>query len=333
MNTATTPQLELPRLEPKPIPPGITCVQPGRGWVMRLELTWGRLRRWRLRTFRPSYVARMLEHRRGDCPNCPHDIVDALDLKFFRNLCGFCFAEEHDRFQWRGRLRLARWGLAELLVFAGFFTLLAVAAAVAGILLATPWLGYVGVVPAGLAIFVVTFFRDPVRQIPQGRGVIVSPADGTVDTIEELEHCDFIDGPAVKIGIFLSVFNVHVNRAPETSRVIELQYLRGKFGNALRPETAKENEQLWMLLEAEEPPHRRMLLKQIVGAIARRIVCESRPGEVLARGQKFGMIKFGSRTELYLPKEGSLCVEVKLNQSVRGGSSILARYADSESIP
>jgi phosphatidylserine decarboxylase len=129
------------------------------------------------------------------------------------------------------------------------------------------------------------------------------------------------------------VFNVHINRAPESSRVIELQYMRGKFGNALRPETAKDNEQLWIALEADEPPHRRMLVKQIVGAIARRIVCDLRPGESLARGQKFGMIKFGSRTELYLPKEGGLCVEVKLNQSVRGGSSVLARYADPESTP
>jgi phosphatidylserine decarboxylase len=271
--------------------------------------------------------------RQGECPNCPHDVIDSRDLKFFRNVCGFWFAPEHDRFRWRGRIMLARWGLAELLVFGGLFALVAASMLVAAILLNVPWLAIAAAVPSGLALFVVSFFRDPNRRIPQGRGIIVSPADGTVDDIEELDHCEFVNGPAVKIGIFLSVFNVHVNRAPESSRVIELQYLRGKFGNALRPETAKDNEQLWIALEGTEPPYRRMLVKQIVGAIARRIVCDLRPGESLARGQKFGMIKFGSRTELYLSKEGSLCVEVKLNQGVRGGSTVLARFVDPESTP
>jgi phosphatidylserine decarboxylase len=163
-------------------------------------------------------------------------------------------------------MKLARWGLAELLVFGGFFALAATGMIATAFLLSLPWLGFAAVVPGGLALFVVSFFRDPSRRIPQGRGIIVSPADGTVDDIEELEHCDFVDGPAVKIGIFLSVFNVHINRAPESSRVIELQYFRGKFGNALRPETAKDNEQLWIALESEEPPHRRMQVKQIGGA-------------------------------------------------------------------
>jgi phosphatidylserine decarboxylase len=332
MNTAA-PQLEFSRMEPKPLPGNITCVQPGRGWVMRLELAWGRVRRRWLRMLRPGYVARMRAVRQGECPNCPHDIVDPRDLKFFRNVCGFSFAPEHDHFQWRGRLMLARWGLAELLLFTGLFGLIAAGMLSAAVFLSLPWLAIGSLVPAGLAVFVVSFFRDPHRRIPQGRGVIVSPADGKIDDIEELEHCDFVDGPAVKIGIFLSVFNVHINRAPESSRVIELQYFRGKFGNALRPETAKDNEQLWIALESDEPPHRRMLVKQIVGAIARRIVCDLRPGDSLARGQKFGMIKFGSRTELYLAKEGSLCVKAKLNQSVRGGSTVLARYGDPESTP
>ncbi len=300
---------------------------------MRLELAWGWLRRWWLRTFRPGYVARMQLLRRGQCPNCPHDIIDPRDLKFFRNVCGYYFGPEHDRFRWRGQLRLARAGLAELLVFAGSLALLTCGMVVLGTWLSLVWLTYSAVIPGAFALFVVSFFRDPDRKIPPDRGAIVSPADGTVDDIEELDHCEFVDGPAVKIGIFLSVFNVHVNRAPEASRVIDIQYFRGKFGNALRPSTAKENEQLWIALETSDPPHRRILVKQIVGAIARRIVCEARPGESLARGQKFGMIKFGSRTELYLPKEGALCVQAKLNQSVRGGSSVLACYADHDSTP
>jgi phosphatidylserine decarboxylase len=91
-----------------------------------------------------------------------------------------------------------------------------------------------------------------------------------------------------------------------------------------------KNEQLWTMLETEEPPQRRILVKQIAGAIARRIVCEVRPGEVLLRGAKFGMIKFGSRTELYLPKEDRLCLAVQRDQRVRGGATILARYTDPE---
>lgn len=332
MNPAPTAQIELQRLKPQPLPSNIAAVQPGRGLVMRLELAWGRWRRWCLRTFRRGYVARMQDRRLGACPNCGHDIVDPRDLKFYRNVCGFSFAAEDDHFAWRGRLGVARMGWAEIFVFSGFFGAVAVALLVAAVMTTAWWLACVAVPLAALALFVVAFFRDPVRTIPEQPGIIVAPADGTVDDIEELDDCEFLDGPAVKIGIFLSVFNVHVNRVPETSRVIELRYFPGKFGNAMSPRTARENEQLSIALEAEQP-YRRMLVKQIAGAIARRIVCEVRPGEVLSRGQKFGMIKFGSRTELYLPKEGQLCVQVKMNQSVRGGSTILARYTDAESTP
>jgi phosphatidylserine decarboxylase len=310
----------------RPLPSNITSVQPGNGTIVRLELAWGRLRRWYLRAFRRGYVAHMHQRRQGDCPGCTHDIVDPRDLKFHRNVCGFRFDAADDRFAWRDRLGVTRVGLAEILVFGGFFLMLAVGALSASMLLAARWVALLAVAPAALLVFVVSFFRDPHRRIPEGSGVIVSPADGTIDDIEQLDHCEFLDGPAVKIGVFLSVFNVHVNRVPETSRVIELRYLPGKFGNALRRSTAAENEQLWIMLEAADPPHRRMLVKQIAGAIARRIVCEARPGEMLARGTKFGMIKFGSRTELYLPREGPLCLEAKLNQSVRGGSTVLARY-------
>src|SRR6266850_101056 len=113
MKTVTTPPIERPRLEAKPMPPSISCVQPGGGWVVRLELAWGKLRRWWLRTFRSAYVARMHTIRRGECPHCPHDIVDPRDLKFYRNVCGFYFSPEDDRYQWRARLGVARIGLAE----------------------------------------------------------------------------------------------------------------------------------------------------------------------------------------------------------------------------
>jgi phosphatidylserine decarboxylase len=130
----------------------------------------------------------------------------------------------------------------------------------------------------------------------------------------------------VTIGIFLSVFNVHVNRSPVSARVIGLSYRPGKFLNALRPASARENEQLAVRLEEQAFPYRRMIVRQIAGAIARRIVCWLKPGEELACGELFGMIKLGSRTELVLPREPGLQLEVRVGQKVRGGSSILARY-------
>ena len=144
--------------------------------------------------------------------------------------------------------------------------------------------------------------------------------------ITRLEHDDFIGGPAVRIGIFLSIFNVHLNRAPTASRVIALRYCPGEFLNAMNPECAIRNENTWIGLEEEAPPHRRMIVRQISGAIARRIVCDLRPGEVLTRGQQFGMIKLGSRTELILPDEDELTVEVELGRRVRAGRTIMARY-------
>ncbi|MBI3464043.1 MAG: phosphatidylserine decarboxylase family protein, partial [Planctomycetes bacterium] len=108
-------QTAVQRREAKPLPPNITSVQPGGGLIMRMELGWGKLRRWWLRTLRPGYVARMAALRQGECPNCPHDLVDPRDLKFYRNVCGFYFPAEHDRFAWRGRLGVARIGLAEIL--------------------------------------------------------------------------------------------------------------------------------------------------------------------------------------------------------------------------
>ena len=134
--------------------------------------------------------------------------------------------------------------------------------------------------------------------------------------------------PAVQIGIFLSIFNVHINRAPIAGRVIGLKYKQGKYLNALRPESAKENEQLAVKIEGTHAPHRRMVVRQITGAIARRIVCWLKPGDELSKGEQFGMIKLGSRTELVLPQEPGLIIKTKLGENVQAGSSILAEYSE-----
>jgi phosphatidylserine decarboxylase len=175
-------------------------------------------------------------------------------------------------------------------------------------------------------VLVVYFFRDPTRRVPTEEGLLVSPADGKISEITRIAHEPFFDGPAVRIGIFLSIFNVHINRVPTRSRVLSLKYAPGKFLNALRPESAVENESMWVGLAETTPAARRMIVRQITGQFARRIVCSLRPGDVLERGQQFGMIKLGSRTELIVPDEPGLRVLAKLGDKVNAGSSVLARY-------
>jgi phosphatidylserine decarboxylase len=287
---------------------------------MQIELAWGRWRRWYLRTFRAGYVQRMAALRRGTPHNCPHDVLDPRDLKFFRNQGDCGWPPEHDPFRWRDRLPFARAGLAELLILGGACFLLAI--------LAGLWFWPAAMVPAAGCLFVLWFFRNPTRTAPAGPGLVVSPADGTIAAIDEIEHDDFVGGPAVVVGIFLSVFNVHINRAPVAARVVGLTYQPGKFLNALRPISARENEQLAVRIEQNEAPRRRMIVRQIAGAIARRIVCWARPGDEFQRGEQFGMIKFGSRTELVLPREEGLEIAVRLGQKVKAGTTIVARYGD-----
>lgn len=302
----------------EPIPENIRSIQPGGGSIQTLELAWGRLRRRLLKTFRPAYVRRMQGRLVGDPASAPVEVVDSRDLKYFVNVAQCHFHPSDDPFHWRHDLPFARAGLAELVVFAGGWALLAAACV---------WpFGVPGlaIVPALGAAFVCWFFRDPERSIPNDPGDIVSPADGKVVEIEEVANHPEIGEDAVKIGIFLSVFNVHVNRSSHAGTVVRLEYRPGAFLNALLPRSADVNERMVITFVEAEPPFRRFVLKQIAGAIARRIVCELRPGERVERGRRIGMIKFGSRTELILAKEG-LDVLVRVGDKVRGGSSLLAR--------
>lgn len=312
------PGSHLQRLPLEAMDPKLTSIQPGGGLCMRLELGWGRCRRWYLKTFRRRYLQRMLALRRGDAANCPQEILDPRDLKFVRNQTQCYWAPEDDPFAWRDRLPFAREGLAEVVVGSG--VLVALSAGLAMVY----WPA--ALVPGVLVAFVWWFFRNPRRVVPMEPGLVVAPADGRVVAIEETPYDEFLQGPAVTIGIFLSVLDVHVNRAPVAARVIGLTYRPGKFLNALRPASARENEQLAIRLEETQEPFRRMVVRQIAGAIARRIVCWLKPGDELARGERFGMIKLGSRTELVLPRQPGLCLEVRLGQKVKAGTSVLARY-------
>ena len=320
------------RLPLEPMDPAMTSIQPGGGVVARFELAWGRLRRWYLKAFRRGYVARMALLRKGSESSCPHEVLDPRDVKFYRNQPGnYYWDGQDDPFAWRDRLPFARVGLAELLVFSVLFYggtgLVAWTVLYFDLRGVAAWFGWANVtLLAILGVLVTWFFRNPLRIIPQEQGVVVSPADGKVAVIGEIEHDDYIGGPAVLIGIFLSIFNVHINRVPVATRVIGVRYKPGKFLNALRPESAQENAQVSVRIEQNEPPFRRMIVRQITGAFARRIVCWVKPGDELAAGEQFGMIKLGSRTELILPREEGLEIAVTVGESVQAGSTVLARY-------
>lgn len=305
------------RAVPEPLPGNIQSIQPGGGFCYSLELAWGRWRRWYLRKFRPGYVRRMESLRRGDARACPIEVLDPRDLKYFRNQCTYDWAVADDPFRWRGSLRLARWGLGELVIMG---VPLAVLVAV---LAALRW--PLALLPAVVLVWVVSFFRDPPRRTPSNPGLVVAPADGRIAEVTPLDYDEFVGGRAIRIGIFLSIFNVHINRFPLAAQVIRLRYWPGKFLNALNPASAWQNENMWIGLEETEPPYRRLIVRQIAGLFARRIVCDLRPGERLAAGAKFGMIKLGSRTELIVPAEG-FSPAVSVGQHVAAGATVIGRY-------
>jgi phosphatidylserine decarboxylase len=292
---------------------------------MNLELAWGRCRRAWLRRFRPGYVRHMAAKRQGQCANCPHDIIDPRDLKYCRNVCGYWFREEDDAFRWRNHLGLARAGLVEVLCCTAAFVGLALPLGAAAMLLGWPGLWVAVGLLALLWFQLVFFFRDPWRPVPADAHALLSPADGTITHIDEVDAPDFPAGRALRIGIFLSIFNVHVNRVPRGGRVLAVRYFPGAFLDARNPECAVRNEQLWLDLEETESG-RPVRVKQISGAIARRIVCWLKPGDQVRAGDRYGMIKFGSRTEVLLPVGEAREVFVKVGDKVKGCSTVLLRF-------
>jgi phosphatidylserine decarboxylase len=184
-------------------------------------------------------------------------------------------------------------------------------------------------IEAGFAIvliWVLSFFRDPYRVSPADKRLLLAPADGRITDIETVEENGFIGGPALKIGIFLSIFDVHINRAPCSVTVEKITYRPGKFKNAARPCSAKVNESNELDLSRTDHPRDRLIVRQISGAIARRIVCRAQQGQKLSGGQKFGMIKFGSRTELCVAAGGNMKILVRVGDKVKAGLTPLIRY-------
>jgi phosphatidylserine decarboxylase len=192
------------------------------------------------------------------------------------------------------------------------FSLIVVAAALVWFTGAVAW----GIVPVLLAVFFLWFFRDPRRTIPAGAGLIVSPGDGLVT---ETVLINTPEGPRQRISIFLSVFDVHVNRSPIGGAISRVHYQKGQYLNAMNPASAERNEQNMVTVRGEGIE---VTFKQIAGLLARRIVFNHGEGEKLERGQRVGLIKFGSRVDVVIPAEAEL--RVKKGERVKGGASVLA---------
>ena len=198
-------------------------------------------------------------------------------------------------------------------------SLLAVAAALKWATGSWAW----GIAPVLLAAFFLWFFRDPRRTVPAGAGLIVSPGDGLVT---ETAAIATPEGPKQRISIFLSVFDVHVNRSPIGGVLTDVRYSKGRYLNAMNPASADRNEQNVVTVRGQGIE---VTFKQIAGLLARRIVFNFREGDTLARGQRVGLIKFGSRVDVLLPAEAQL--RVKVGERVKGGSSVLAQMPEGES--
>jgi len=170
-------------------------------------------------------------------------------------------------------------------------------------------------------MFFLFFFRDPARKVPEGENLILAPADGKVILIKPSDNLEFIGRGGTLVSVFMSLFDVHVNRVPISGVVKYFKYNPGKFFPAFKDKASLENEQTELGLENE---HGKVVLKQIAGILARRIVCNLQPGDLVKAGDRFGMIKFGSRLDLFLPE--NVQIKVKLNHKVRAGETIIGIF-------
>jgi phosphatidylserine decarboxylase len=224
------------------------------------------------------------------------------------------------------RIPLTKYGLPQVVLF----PVLTCAVMIALFIFFSPalWLIAGEIVLGLILVWMFSFFRDPHREVPRDEKVLLSPADGKITDISVIDNDGEAGHKALRIGIFLSVFNVHINRAPCSLRIDAVSYKKGAYKNAMSPESGKVNESNDIAATRLAEPRDRLLIRQISGAIARRIVCAAKPGGAYEQGERFGMIKFGSRTELYLPTSegGRYDIMVNIGDRVRAGLTPLIRY-------
>ncbi|HEV8598407.1 MAG TPA: phosphatidylserine decarboxylase family protein [Gemmatimonadales bacterium] len=173
-----------------------------------------------------------------------------------------------------------------------------------------------------VACWVIAFFRDPVREGPRGDDLILAPADGKVVGVIAMDEPTFLRAPATRISIFMNVFDVHVNRYPAAGRVAYRLYSRGKFGHAMPEKASTDNEQCSLGLETRRG---KLLIRQIAGSIARRIVTDHQPDTEVRQAERMGLIRFGSRVDLFVPLAATVLVET--GQTTRAGQTVVARWS------
>lgn len=189
------------------------------------------------------------------------------------------------------------------------------------------WFGWWGLAPAGLAAALLAFYRDPPRKIPAADNLLLAPADGRIVRVDRVyTDAHDPDAPILRIVIFLSVLNVHINRAPCAGQVTDVHHVPGRFLNALKSEATEQNEHNWVVIDPDAQLPGPVRVRQIAGVLARRIVCTLRAGDVVAAGEKFGMIKLGSQTELRVPESDAWEAAVAPGQRVRAGETVLLRH-------
>jgi phosphatidylserine decarboxylase len=302
----------------------IESIQPGGGFCIGLERRWGYWRRFWLRRFRPGYVARMREKRAGACEGCTHEIIDSRDLKLYRNVCGYSFRPEDDAFSGRETLGLARMGLAEA-VFATLLVLVSLGS-LSSVTISTgsSALWFIAIPILVIYYHAIRFFRDPDRKTPSDANLLISPSDGIVTDLHEVKDEDFPGGRAFRMSIYLSPWDVHLNRNARNAKVGEVRYFPGRFLNARHKNCAIQNEQLWV--DLIEDNGRTVRIKQISGAMARRLVCWIKPGDMVVAGERYGMIKYGSRADVLIPIADDYSVIAKVGDRVYAGETVLVEF-------
>ncbi len=220
------------------------------------------------------------------------------------------------------RIPLTKYGWPQVVVYpAAVLVVMALVAWLGPWSAQAPLLIVIELALAAILLWALAFFRDPYRRPPQDEAVLVAPADGTITDIDP-----GAPGGMLRIGIFLSIFSVHINRAPCRVKVEKITYHKGRYLNALNPLSSKVNESNDLALRRVNDPRDCLLVRQVSGAIARRIVCAATVGQEVAQGEAFGMIKFGSRTELHVPTDGRVECLVRIGDKVKAGETVLVRY-------
>ncbi len=225
------------------------------------------------------------------------------------------------------RIPLTKYGWPQVVIFPAVALAAMTVYLVVGVLYLSAWAIISIEVPlAVVLIWSLAFFRDPYRLCPLDNSLLLAPADGRITDIEIVKENDFIGADTLRIGIFMSIFNAHINRAPCNVKVERITYKKGKYKDARNPQAGQVNESNDLELIRTDSPKDKLIVRQISGAIARRIVCDTSRGQKLTGGEKFGMIKFGSRTELYVPVcENTKCL-VQIGNKVKAGLTALVRY-------